>query len=87
MRYYLIVEDGGRPFVMAESPDHTYAVDDLRGEFGGCIVREDEKFEDPLTPERAEAIRAWKAGDDSAYVEWAIRRSTEATLAEAAGNY
>jgi hypothetical protein len=40
-----------------------------------------------VTPERAEAIAAWKKGDDAAYIEDEIRWATKTVLQEAAGDY
>jgi hypothetical protein len=77
MRHYVIREpEGGRPYVWAECPDYSDAVD-LRA---GVVVREDGKKlgdTEMVTPERAEAIAAWKKGDDAAYIEDEIRWATK----------
>jgi hypothetical protein len=83
MRYYIVKSEGNAgPWVLAECLDADFA-SDAASLWNAAVLSEEEIA---LDADLAEPVRAWKAGEESAYAAWAVEDDAEDILHEAASN-
>jgi hypothetical protein len=74
-RYYCLVGDEHAPYVITESPDKEAAE--------GTFARPRIYTRDELLSRYPEALAAWEAGDDSAYLAYVATDAVAAKIQEA----
>jgi len=83
MRYYIVKSDGhAGPWVLAECLDADFASDAASLSSAAVLSEEEVALDADLT----EPLRAWKAGEESAYAAWAVEDDAEDILHEAASD-
>ena len=83
MRYYIVKSEGDAgPWVLAECLDADFA-SDAASLWNAAVLSEEEIA---LDADLAEPVRAWKAGEESAYAAWAVEDDAEDILHEAASD-
>jgi len=83
MRYYIVKSEGDAgPWLLAECLDADFA-SDAASLWNAAVLSEEEIA---LDADLAEPVRAWKAGEESAYAAWAVEDDAEDILHEAASD-